>query len=55
MRDRLWVSTENDDSRDLDQFTVAEPLAGARVWILVAVADVDALVRRDAATASASG
>ena len=49
MRDRLWVSIDNDDSRDLDQLTVAEPLAGARVRILVAVADVDALVRRDSA------
>ena len=49
MRDRLWVSIDNDDSRDLDQLTVAEPLAGARTRILVAVADVDALVRRDSA------
>jgi len=49
MRDRLWVSIDNDDSRDLDQLTVAEPIAGARVRILVAVADVDALVRRDSA------
>ena len=49
LRDRLWVSIDNDDSRDLDQLTVAEPLAGARVRILVAVADVDALVRRDSA------
>ncbi len=49
MRDRLWVSIDNDDSRDLDQLTVAEPLAGERVRILVAVADVDAMVRRDSA------
>ena len=49
MRDRLWVSIDNDDSRDLDQLTVAEPLAGARVRVLVAVADVDALVGRDSA------
>ena len=49
LRDRLWVSIDNDDSRDLDQLTVAEPLPGARVRILVAVADVDALVRRDSA------
>jgi len=45
LRDRLWASIDNDDSRDLDQLTVAEPLAGGRVRILVAVADVDALVR----------
>jgi len=49
MRDRLWVSIDNDDSRDLDQLTVAETLAGERIRILVAVADVDALVRRDSA------
>ena len=49
MRDRLWVSIDNDDSRDLDQLTLAEPLPGARVRILVAVADVDALVRADSA------
>jgi VacB/RNase II family 3'-5' exoribonuclease len=49
LRDRLWVSIDNDDSRDLDQLTVAESLAAGRVRILVAVADVDALVRRDSA------
>ena len=47
MRDRLWASIDNDDSRDLDQLTVAEPLPGGRVRILVAIADVDALVRKD--------
>jgi len=49
MRDRLWASIDNDDSLDLDQVTVAEPLAGGRVRILVAVADVDALVRKGSA------
>lgn len=44
LRDRLWASIDNDDSRDLDQLTVAEQLADGRVRILVAVADVDALV-----------
>lgn len=41
---RLWVSIDNDDSRDLDQLTVAEPLPGHKVKLLVAIADVDALV-----------
>ena len=45
LRDLLWASIDNDDSRDLDQLTVAEPLADGRIRILVAVADVDALVR----------
>ena len=49
LRDRPWASIDNDDSRDLDQLTVAEPLAGGRVRILVAVADVDALVRKGSA------
>lgn len=49
LRDRLWASIDNDDSRDLDQLTVAEPLEGGRTRILVAVADVDALVGKDSA------
>src|SRR5271154_7088243 len=44
LRDRLWCSIDNDDSRDLDQLSVAEPPSGDTVKILVAVADVDSTV-----------
>ena len=43
----LWCSIDNDDSRDLDQLTVAEQLPGGAVRIRVAVADVDTLVEKD--------
>ena len=49
LRELLWASIDNDDSRDLDQLAVAESLAGGRVRILVSVADVDALVRKGSA------
>jgi exoribonuclease-2 len=45
LTDLLWVSIDNDDSRDLDQLTFAESLPEKKVRILVAVADVDALVK----------
>ena len=45
LRGLLWASIDNDDSRDLDQLSVAEALPGDAVKILVAVADVDALVK----------
>lgn len=41
-----WCSIDNDDSRDLDQLTACEPLADGAVKVLVAVADVDALVAK---------
>jgi exoribonuclease-2 len=47
LRHLLWCSIDNDDSRDLDQLTVAEALPDGNVKVLVAVADVDALVRKD--------
>lgn len=46
LRHLLWASIDNDDSRDLDQLTVAEDLDSGDVRILVAIADVDALVQR---------
>lgn len=45
----LWASIDNDESRDLDQLTVAKPLQNRAVKILVAIADVDALVGKDSA------
>jgi exoribonuclease-2 len=45
----LWSSIDNDDSLDLDQLTVAEGLPGDKIKILVAVADVDALVKNGSA------
>jgi VacB/RNase II family 3'-5' exoribonuclease len=45
LRALLWASIDNDDSQDLDQLSVAEPLAGGTVKILVAIADVDAVVK----------
>ncbi len=49
LRDLLWASIDNDDSRDLDQLTVAEAMPGDKVKILVAVADVDSLVKNGSA------
>ena len=49
LRNLPWASIDNDDSRDLDQLTVAQALPGGAVKILVAVADVDALVKKGSA------
>src|SRR3984893_11221162 len=49
LRPLLWCSIDNDDSLDLDQLTVSEVLPGGAVRILVAIADVDALVSKGAA------
>jgi ribonuclease R len=47
LRSLLWASIDNDDSLDLDQLTVAEALPRGRVKILVAIADVDSLVKNE--------
>ncbi len=45
----LWASIDNDDSRDLDQLTVAQALPGDRIKVLVAIADVASLVKNGSA------
>jgi ribonuclease R len=49
LRQLLWASIDNNDSRDLDQLSVAESMTDNRVKILVAVADVDPLVKKGSA------
>lgn len=45
LRHLTWFSIDNDDTRDLDQLSVAEALPAGAVRLMVAVADVDCLVR----------
>jgi ribonuclease R len=55
LRHLLWASIDNDDSLDLDQLTVAEALPGGVVKVLVAVADVDSLVKKGSALDAHAG
>lgn len=45
-----WFSIDNEDSLDLDQLSFAEPAGAGATRVLVAIADVDALVPRDSLT-----
>jgi exoribonuclease R len=49
LRHLPWASIDDDNSLDLDQLTVAVPMSGGDVKILVAVADVDAIVKAGSA------
>ena len=49
MRNILWASIDNDDSRDLDQLTAAEATTTDKVKILVAIADVDSSIKKGSA------
>ena len=46
LRSLRWCSVDNEDSLDIDQLTYAEQLPGNKVRLLVAIADVDALVTK---------
>ena len=45
LRDLLWSSIDNADSRDLDQVEWAERLPNGDIRVLVGIADVDAVVK----------
>jgi exoribonuclease-2 len=49
MREQPWISIDNDDSKDLDQITFAEETVAGEYRIYIAIADVDALVKKDSA------
>jgi exoribonuclease-2 len=49
LRHLIWCSIDKDDSRDLDQLTMAEAMPAGAVKILVAIADVAVLVKKPSA------
>ena len=49
LRDQLWSSIDNHDTKDLDQLEVAEALPGGVTRLRIALADVDAAARRGSA------
>ena len=50
LRELLWSSVDNRTSRDLDQIEYAESLSDGSFRLMIAIADVDALVERGTAT-----
>ena len=44
LRSLLWCSIDNDDSRDLDQLSVAESMPVDKIKVLAAIADVDSSI-----------
>ena len=46
LRDLLWCSIDNDDSLDLDQLTVAKSNTNGSANVLIAISDVDAIVKK---------
>lgn len=49
LRNLPWCSIDNDDSQDLDQLTFAALAPSGDVKVFVAIADVDAIVRKGSA------
>jgi len=49
LRSLIWCSIDNDDTRDLDQLTVALAMPAGAAKVLVAIADVDAIVKKQSA------
>lgn len=49
LRNLLWCSIDNDDSLDLDQLTVAKANPNGSANLLIAISDVDAIVKKKSA------
>ena len=49
LRNLVWCSIDNDDSLDLDQLTVVEANPNGSASVLIAISDVDAIVKKRSA------